>query len=96
MVPDQSAGLPPSSDATVPALLEEEVGEFVAASERGFLVGIADALANILYVAYGTALTYGIEPGHGLARGAKCGPLAKRSIRKPTQRRWLIEARCAT
>lgn len=42
------------------ALLEEEVGEFVAASEKRDLVGIADALADIVYVAYGTALTYGI------------------------------------
>lgn len=43
------------------ALLEEEVGEFVAASERDDLLGIADALADIVYVAYGTALTYGID-----------------------------------
>jgi predicted HAD superfamily Cof-like phosphohydrolase len=43
------------------ALLEEEVGEFVAASEKGDLVGIADALADIIYVIYGTALTYGID-----------------------------------
>src|SRR5882757_8655148 len=31
------------------ALLEEEVGEFVAASERGDLIGVADALADIVY-----------------------------------------------
>jgi predicted HAD superfamily Cof-like phosphohydrolase len=43
------------------ALLQEEVGEFVAASERGDLIGVADALADIVYVAYGTALTYGID-----------------------------------
>jgi predicted HAD superfamily Cof-like phosphohydrolase len=43
------------------ALLEEEVGEFIAASEKGDLVGIADALADIVYVIYGTALTYGID-----------------------------------
>src|SRR6266851_3460924 len=42
-------------------LLEEEVSEFVAASEKGDLVGIADALADIAYVVYGTALTYGID-----------------------------------
>lgn len=43
------------------ALLEEEVGEFVTASEKADLIGIADALADIVYVIYGTALTYGID-----------------------------------
>jgi predicted HAD superfamily Cof-like phosphohydrolase len=43
------------------ALLEEEVSEFVTASEKGDLIGIADALADIVYVVYGTALTYGID-----------------------------------
>lgn len=43
------------------ALLEEEVGEFVNASGSCDLIGIADALADIVYVAYGTALTYGIN-----------------------------------
>ena len=43
------------------ALLEEEVGEFVTASEKGDLVAIGDALADIAYVIYGTALTYGID-----------------------------------
>jgi predicted HAD superfamily Cof-like phosphohydrolase len=43
------------------ALLEEEVGEFVTASEKGDLIGIADALADIAYVVYGTALTYGVD-----------------------------------
>jgi predicted HAD superfamily Cof-like phosphohydrolase len=44
-------------------LLEEEVAEFVTASGKRDLVGIADALADILYVVYGTALTYGIDLG---------------------------------
>jgi predicted HAD superfamily Cof-like phosphohydrolase len=39
------------------ALLEEEVSEFVTASEKGDLIGITDALADIVYVVYGTALT---------------------------------------
>jgi predicted HAD superfamily Cof-like phosphohydrolase len=43
------------------ALLEEEVSEFVTASRTGNIVGIADALADITYVVYGTALTYGID-----------------------------------
>lgn len=42
-------------------LLEEEVGEFVTAAERGDLADIADALADVVYVVYGTALTYGID-----------------------------------
>lgn len=49
------------------ALLQEEVGEFVTASEKGDLVGIADALADIVYVVYGTALTYGIDLNSVLA-----------------------------
>jgi predicted HAD superfamily Cof-like phosphohydrolase len=43
------------------SLLEEEVGELVAATHARDLVGIADALADITYVVYGTALTYGID-----------------------------------
>jgi predicted HAD superfamily Cof-like phosphohydrolase len=42
-------------------LLAEEVDEFAAATEEGDLVGIADALADIVYVAYGSAITYGID-----------------------------------
>ncbi len=42
-------------------LLEEEVSEFVTASQKEDLVAIADALADIVYVIYGTALTYGIH-----------------------------------
>ena len=56
-----SADIDPALARLRVALLEEEVGEFVAASERGDLNGIADALADIVYVAYGTALTYGID-----------------------------------
>jgi predicted HAD superfamily Cof-like phosphohydrolase len=43
------------------SLLEEEVGELVTATHARDLVGIADALADIAYVVYGTALTYGID-----------------------------------
>jgi predicted HAD superfamily Cof-like phosphohydrolase len=43
------------------ALIEEEVGELAAAARAGDLVGIADALADIVYVAYGTAHVYGID-----------------------------------
>ncbi|GGM12035.1 hypothetical protein GCM10011594_34860 [Nakamurella endophytica] len=43
------------------ALIEEEVGELRAAAEAGDVVGVADALADIVYVAYGTAHVYGID-----------------------------------
>jgi predicted HAD superfamily Cof-like phosphohydrolase len=42
-------------------LMEEEFGELVRAVEARDLVAMADALADIVYVAYGTALTYGID-----------------------------------
>jgi predicted HAD superfamily Cof-like phosphohydrolase len=42
-------------------LLVEETGEFAEASVKGDIVGIADALADIVYVAYGAAVTYGID-----------------------------------
>lgn len=43
------------------ALIEEEVGELADAAARGDLIGIADALGDIVYVAYGTAHVYGID-----------------------------------
>ncbi len=43
------------------ALIEEEVGELADAIADHDLVGIADALADIVYVAYGTAHVYGID-----------------------------------
>ena len=43
------------------SLLEEEVSELVTATHARDLVGIADSLADITYVVYGTALTYGID-----------------------------------
>jgi predicted HAD superfamily Cof-like phosphohydrolase len=42
-------------------LLREEVEEFADATERRDLVAIADALADVVYVAYGSAITYGID-----------------------------------
>jgi predicted HAD superfamily Cof-like phosphohydrolase len=43
------------------ALLQEEVAEFQEAAEKRDLVGAADALADIVYVAYGAAVTFGID-----------------------------------
>ena len=64
-------GLPINAEPTVEvgsdqvalrqALIEEEVAELAAAARAGDLTGIADALADIVYVAYGTAHVYGID-----------------------------------
>lgn len=42
-------------------LINEEVSELFDAMMREDLVEIADALADILYVVYGTAVSYGID-----------------------------------
>ena len=42
-------------------LLVEEVREFAEATAAKDIIGIADALADILYVTYGAAITYGID-----------------------------------
>ena len=42
-------------------LLREEVEEFADAVERRDLIAIADALADVVYVAYGSAVTYGLD-----------------------------------
>jgi predicted HAD superfamily Cof-like phosphohydrolase len=49
------------------ALLNEEVQEFSDAVADADIVGIADALADIVYVIYGTAVTYGIDLNRVLA-----------------------------
>jgi predicted HAD superfamily Cof-like phosphohydrolase len=42
-------------------LLEEECEETIAAMVHGNLVEVADGLADLIYVALGTALEYGID-----------------------------------
>jgi predicted HAD superfamily Cof-like phosphohydrolase len=42
-------------------LLDEETAEFADAAARRDLVGMADALADVVYVAYGSALTFGLD-----------------------------------
>jgi predicted HAD superfamily Cof-like phosphohydrolase len=44
-------------------LIIEEVNELVEASDQGNIVLVADALADLLYVVYGTALAWGIDIG---------------------------------
>jgi predicted HAD superfamily Cof-like phosphohydrolase len=42
-------------------LIEEELAEFRNAGESEDLVGVADALGDLLYVVYGAAAEYGID-----------------------------------
>jgi predicted HAD superfamily Cof-like phosphohydrolase len=42
-------------------LLAEEFQEYLDAADTGDLVSVADALADMVYVIYGTALHYGID-----------------------------------
>lgn len=42
-------------------LIEEEFEELKAAMEKNDLAGIAKEMADLLYVVYGTAVSYGIE-----------------------------------
>lgn len=42
-------------------LMEEELAELEQAMDNGELVGIADGLADLLYVVCGTAVSYGID-----------------------------------
>ena len=41
-------------------LLEEEFNEYIDAEQKLDIVGIADALADVIYIACGTAVSYGI------------------------------------
>lgn len=64
-------GLPISSEPTIDIpptlahlrikLVQEEASELVDAITRADLAGIAGELADLLYVTYGTALTFGID-----------------------------------
>lgn len=56
-----TAPVGPAQVALRQALIAEEVGELADAAAAGDLVGVADALADIVYVAYGTAHVYGID-----------------------------------
>ena len=43
------------------ALLKEESAELITACEQRDLVAIADGIADVLYVVFGTAVTYGLD-----------------------------------
>ncbi|GAA5072846.1 putative HAD superfamily Cof-like phosphohydrolase [Thermocatellispora tengchongensis] len=66
-VADSPALLPPEQAELRRRLLHEEVRELDEAVESGDLVAIAHELADVVYVAYGTAVTYGIDLDRVLA-----------------------------
>jgi ribonuclease HI/predicted HAD superfamily Cof-like phosphohydrolase len=57
----EAGAVPADLARTRQRLLEEEVAELREAVEAQDVVGIARELADVVYVAYGTALTYGID-----------------------------------
>ncbi len=63
---DVSVGESPRAveDSTVElrvSLIQEELNEFARAGFGRDIVGVADALADLLYVVYGAAVSYGID-----------------------------------
>jgi predicted HAD superfamily Cof-like phosphohydrolase len=67
-------------------LLEEEVGELADAVRAGQLAEIARELADVVYVAYGTAVTYGFDLDAVIAEVhranmSKLGPDGRAAIR---------------
>lgn len=59
--PAPTAALTAEEHALRQRLLDEEVEELRAAVAEGDIVEIADALADIVYIAFGTAHVYGID-----------------------------------
>lgn len=47
-------------------LIREELEEFEAASNSGDIIGVADAIGDLLYVIYGAALEWGIPADYVL------------------------------
>ena len=43
------------------SLMQEELSEYLVATHMDDLIGIADALADLAYVVYGTAIIHGID-----------------------------------
>jgi predicted HAD superfamily Cof-like phosphohydrolase len=58
---DQPTMVPAELAETRQRLLEEEVAELAEAQRAGKLSDIARELADVVYVAYGTAVSYGID-----------------------------------
>lgn len=93
---DDLPGSPRLQDAATRRLrrefLAEEAAEAVAADENGDLVGLAQELADVVYVAYGTAARYGIPLDAVLAEIHRANltkeahPAGGKAIKGPTFR----------
>ncbi|GAA2797267.1 MazG nucleotide pyrophosphohydrolase domain-containing protein [Kribbella solani] len=59
--PDRPTPLPAGLAAARQRILDEEVREVAEAAQGGNLVEIAHELADVVYAAYGTAISYGID-----------------------------------
>ena len=58
----QPAGAIPEREWLVRArLIQEELDEYRQAAENGDLVGVADALSDLLYVVLGTYIAHGLQ-----------------------------------
>lgn len=60
VIRDEPIANPPESDLRT-KLLREEVEEYYDAVRDNDVIGVAQELADIVYVAYGAALTHGID-----------------------------------
>jgi predicted HAD superfamily Cof-like phosphohydrolase len=58
---DRPTHLSPEQAEVRQRLLEEEVAELAEAARGGELASLARELADVVYVAYGTAVAYGID-----------------------------------
>jgi len=65
------------------ALVQEECGELEEALSVGDLTGIAQELADVLYVVYGTAVTYGINLAPVFAEVHRANMSKREGTRRP-------------
>jgi len=56
-----TASLPPEVVELRASLIQEELDEYREAAEAGDLVGIADALSDLMYVVLGTYVAHGLQ-----------------------------------
>lgn len=59
--PEPTADLPPETIDLRMSLMSEELAEYEQAARAGDLVGVADALSDLLYVVYGTIVSHGLD-----------------------------------